>query len=90
MDYDSGSTDDFVVDVPAPAPGEAISLWLVFGICVVSALALNLMYNCSSSGAPEELSEGLVSAQVAQPNDEMEDDDEVVFGRQGLSLDSRV
>ena len=89
MDLDSGSPDDMVVDAVSPAPEEAISLWLVFGFCVVSAVMLNLMYRCVASRSPDELSENLVSVPISRPNDEMEDEDEVVFG-QGLKLDTRV
>ena len=92
MDYDDsgeGSADPYIEPTPVESNGDAVSLWLVFGLCVFAALAVNVLYHCWQV-KPDELNENLVSA-VNTRNDD-EDEDEVVFGRQRppLRLDSTV
>ena len=81
LEEGSGADDDYYVE----SDGEAISLWMIFGISIVVALGITILYQCRRS-APEDLTEGLVAVQIARDNDRMEDDDDEVFGR----LDSKV
>lgn len=84
LDEGSGANDDgWYVE----SPGDAISLWMIFGLSIVVALGLAVVYQCRQS-APEDLTESLVAVQIQRNNDE-EDEDGAVFGT-GLSLDSRV
>ena len=78
----SGGDDDFW---NAPGDGDAVSLWMVFGLCIVAALGIALLYQCRKAPA-EELTEGLVSVEIKRNNDDEEDEDDAVFGR----LDSKV
>ncbi len=70
--------DDVVATTPASNSADAVSLWLVFGLCIFLALLLNLGYHCWKA-KPSELTEELVNP-VNQDND-ADDEDEVVFGR---------
>lgn len=80
LEEGSGADDDWYVE----SDGDAISLWLIFGVCVIAALGMALLYQCRRS-PPEDLTEGLVAVRMARDNDITDEDDEV-FGR----LDSKV
>ena len=92
MDYDDdgeGSADFYVEPTLAPTNRDAVSLWLVFGLCVFAALVVNVLYHCWQV-KPDELNEQLVDA--AKRSNDDDDEDEVVFGRRRppLRLDSTV
>lgn len=81
-DYGSGADDDLIES----AGDDAISLWLVFGLCIAFALGTAILFQCRRSGS-DELNEGLVAVRITRDNDDArEDEDDAVFGR----LDSRV
>jgi hypothetical protein len=81
LEEGSGADDDWYVE----SDGEAISLWMIFGISIVVALGITILYQCRRS-PPEDLTEGLVAVRMARDNDAIDDDDDEVFGR----LDSKV
>lgn len=87
VDSGSGEDDDFW---NAPGDGDAISLWMIFGVSIVVALGIAIIYQCRKAPA-EDLTEGLVAVQIQRNNDDDDgrDEDEAVFGT-GLRLDSRV
>lgn len=83
MDYGSADYDDgpFETTEPPPLPTSAaadgVSLWLVFGVCVILALVFSLCQACWRVKV-DELSESLVTA-VNDSNDD--DEEEKVYDR---------
>lgn len=90
-DDGSGSADyALTTAAPTPGPGAEVSLWVVFGVCVIVCLVVNLLYNCYSSVEPNELNEALVNAVDPTKGNDESDEDEEVFGRPALSLTTAV
>ena len=91
MDYeDDGSADYY--ESPPDNTDDAVSLWLVFGLCCFAALVANLLYHCWDGKQPDELNESLVAAATTENDTDVDkEEDDIVFGRRpNLYLDSTV
>lgn len=80
LEEGSGADDDWYAESE-----NGVALWMIFGISIVVALGITILYQCRRS-PPEDLTEGLVAVRMARDNDAIDDDDDEVFGR----LDSKV